>query len=93
MNSESLLGTVGYSAALSVRGSQNKLNSKVQAVLDPFIFFYKYKKTIRRLLNLKHLSDFLVSDKTYYNSTVHLDCRSWCVFRNHGVLSLGHAAC
>lgn len=93
MNSEFLLGTVAHSAVLSVRGSQNKLNSEVQAVLDPFILFYRYTKTIRKILNLKHLSDFLVSDKTYYNSTVHLDCRSWCVFRNHGVLSLGYAAC
>lgn len=93
MNSEFLLGTVAHSAVLSVWGSQNKLNSEVQAVLDPFILFYKYKKTIRRLLNLKHLSDFLVSDKTYYNSTVYLDCRSWCVFRNHDVLSVGYAAC
>lgn len=93
MNLEFLLGTVAHSAVLSVWGSQNKLNSEVQAVLDPFILFYKYKKTIRRLLNLKHLSDFLVSDKTYYNSTVYLDCRSWCVFRNHDVLRVGYAAC
>lgn len=44
MNSEFLLGTVAHSAMLSVWGSQNKLNSEVQAVLDPFILFYKYKK-------------------------------------------------
>lgn len=88
-----IIGAVAHSAVLSVGGPQNKLNIEVQTVLDPFILFYKYKKTIKRIITLKHLSDFLVSDKTYYNSTVHLDCQSWPVFRNHGVLSLGYAAC